>query len=115
MLRELGRVQLSLCNPPVGRGDAYTTAKLSLWREGACGANRRKYVYRELLWAGPPQADGCLYASSAEDVGVNHRGLHAPVPQELLDCSDVVTAHEEMSRKGVAEGMAGRVLGDADL
>jgi hypothetical protein len=48
-------------------------------------------------------------------VGVEHRGLHAPVSQELLDRPDVVTAHEGMGREGMAEGMAGRVLGDADL
>jgi hypothetical protein len=46
---------------------------------------------------------------------VDHRGLHAPVPQELLDRPDVVPTYEQMGREGMAERMAGRVLGDADL
>ena len=29
-------------------------------------------------------------ASSIEDMGINHRGAHVRVPQQLLDCPDVV-------------------------
>ena len=54
-------------------------------------------------------------AAAVDDVGVDHRGLHAPVPQELLDRPDVISSHEEMGRERVAEGMADRVLGDAGL
>jgi protein-S-isoprenylcysteine O-methyltransferase Ste14 len=37
------------------------------------------------------------------------------VPQEFLDRSGVIATHEEMGREGMAERVAGRVLGDADL
>jgi hypothetical protein len=86
------------------------------------------------LPAGSHQLDGCFYdtravveaselihraldspATAVEDVGIDHRGLHATVPQELLDGPDVITAHEEMGRERMAEGMAGRVLGDSGL
>jgi hypothetical protein len=50
-------------------------------------------------------------AATIEDVGIDHRGLHAAVPQELLDRPDVITAHEEMGREGMTERMAGRMLG----
>jgi len=51
-------------------------------------------------------------AAAVEDVGVDHRSLHAPVPQELPNRSNVVSAHEEIGREGMTERMASGVLGD---
>ena len=100
----------------------------------ACGADGLKCFSKWRLPVGSRQLDGCFYdtravveaselihraldspATAVEDVGIDHRGLHATVPQELLNRPDVITAHEEMSREGMAEGMAGCMLGDSDL
>jgi hypothetical protein len=52
-------------------------------------------------------------AAALEDVGVDHRGAHILVAEELLDRADVVTALEQVRGEGVAQRVAGRVLGDA--
>src|SRR5665647_2730538 len=49
----------------------------------------------------------------AEYVRVDHRGAHVPVAEQLLDGADVVAGLEQMRRKGVAESVAGGVLGYA--
>jgi hypothetical protein len=41
---------------------------------------------------------------------VDHRGLHTPVAQKLLDGSDVRAGLEEMRGEGVTEGVAGDAL-----
>lgn len=42
---------------------------------------------------------------------VDHRGLDAPVAEELLDGADVVSIFEQMGRERVAKGVAGNALG----
>lgn len=46
-------------------------------------------------------------------MSVHHGGPNIPVPQQLLDSSNVITRLEQMGRKGVAEGVTGGALGDA--
>ena len=48
-------------------------------------------------------------------MGVDHRGCHVPVSEELLDRPDVVTTFEEVSGEGVTKSMTGCVLGDVGL
>lgn len=50
-----------------------------------------------------------------EHVGVDHGGLDAPMPQELLHGPDVVPTQQEMGGERMAQGVAGGVLGDAGL
>ena len=45
-------------------------------------------------------------------MSVDHRRLHALVPQELLQGSNVVAVDQQVGGEGVAEGMAGRQLDD---
>ena len=40
-------------------------------------------------------------APTVQDVGVDHGGLDAPVPQELLDRPDVVAVQQEVSCEGM--------------
>lgn len=44
-------------------------------------------------------------ASLAQNMGVDHRGADVFVPQEFLDHPYVIPACEQVSGKGVAEGM----------
>src|SRR5687768_4127323 len=48
----------------------------------------------------------------AQDVGIDHRRGDVPVAQELLHRSDVVSTLEQMSGKGMAEGVASHSLAD---
>lgn len=48
-------------------------------------------------------------------MGVNHRGAHVSVAQELLYGADVIAAFQEVGRKGMAEGVAAGVLVHAGL
>ena len=50
--------------------------------------------------------------ATIEDVGVDHRRGHVLVAEELLHGADVVAVLQEMGGEGVAEGVAGRRLGD---
>ena len=52
-------------------------------------------------------------AAPVEDVGVDHRGPHAPVSQKFLHRSDVVAALKKMGSKGVSERMARCALREA--
>ncbi len=45
-------------------------------------------------------------------MGVDHGRADVLVTQEFLDCSDVVSILQEMRRKGVAQGVGARRLGD---
>ena len=84
---------------------------------------------RTLLAAGvqPVQRADDSVQSPAADVDVDHRGLDAavpqelldvpqigaaiePVPQQLLDRPNVVAVHQQVRGEGVAQGMAGRRL-----
>ena len=51
-------------------------------------------------------------SSAVEDVGVDHRGAHVPVAQQLLDRPDIVSVLEQVGGEGVAEGVAGDVFLD---
>ena len=48
-----------------------------------------------------------------EHVGIDHRGRHVAVAQQLLDRPDVGTVLQQMGGEGVAEGVAAGALGDA--
>jgi len=50
-----------------------------------------------------------------EDVGIDHGRLQIVVPEQLLDGADVGAALEQVSRKGMAEGVGGDVLRQARL
>src|SRR6266511_2515451 len=50
-----------------------------------------------------------------QDVGVNLRGGHVPVPEQLLDGPDVVVLLQKMCREGVAQRVGCAALGDAGL
>jgi hypothetical protein len=50
-----------------------------------------------------------------EDVGVDLGGSDAAVAEELLDGSDVGAVFEQVGGERVAQGMAGRALGDAGV
>lgn len=39
-------------------------------------------------------------------MGIDHRGAHILLSQELLDCADVLPSFQQVRRKGMAEGMA---------
>ncbi len=49
-----------------------------------------------------------MYSERAtiEYVGIDHGGAHVLMAQQLLDGADVLPAFQEMSCKGVAEGVA---------
>ncbi len=53
-------------------------------------------------------------AATIQDVGVNHGSTYVPVTKQLLNRSDVMPVPEEMRRKGVSKGMAGRPLREPD-
>jgi hypothetical protein len=52
---------------------------------------------RLILTAG--RADSARPAASIQDKGVDHRRLHAPVAQQLLDRADVVTEHDSVEQE----------------
>ena len=52
---------------------------------------------------------------SIEHVGVDHGRLHAPMPEQFLDCPDAVPIHQQVRREGMPQGMAGGRLGDPRL
>jgi len=45
--------------------------------------------------------------AAVEDVCVDHRGTHIPVPQQLLDRPDVVSVLEQVGGERVTECVAG--------
>ena len=49
-------------------------------------------------------------ASPVQDMGVDHRRPDTRVTEDLLNGPDVVTAHEQMCRERVTQGVHGRVL-----
>jgi hypothetical protein len=55
------------------------------------------------------------YAQTApvQHVRVDHGGSHARVAEQFLDSPDVIAIVQEVRREGMAEGVAGRALGDA--
>ena len=48
-----------------------------------------------------------------EDVGVDHRGGHFAVAEQLLHGADVVAGLEQVRREAVAQGVAGHPLDEA--
>jgi len=74
-------------------------------------------IVRRLLFSGrvieavEGASDGLRAA--VEDVGVDHRGSHAAVPEQGLHGTDVVAVLEQVGRERVAEGVAGRAFGEA--
>ena len=73
-----------------------------------------------LGWRGLQEVHRALDAPAAaiEHVSVNHRGLHALVPEELLHRPDVVAVHQQVRGEGVAHmarswlAIGGRMLHD---
>ena len=61
--------------------------------------------------------EGASYSLSApvEHVSVDHCRAHVFVAQQFLHSSDVVAALQEMSSKGVSEGMAAPRFGEAGV
>ena len=53
--------------------------------------------------------------AAVQDVGVNLRGGHVPVPEQLLDSPDVVVLLQKMCRERVAQRVGCAALGDAGL
>ena len=49
-------------------------------------------------------------AATVEDMSVDHGGLHALVPEELLHRPDVVAVYQQVRGEGVAQSVAGRQL-----
>jgi hypothetical protein len=49
---------------------------------------------------------------SVQHMRVNHRRLHAAMPQELLHRPDVIPRHQEMRGEAVSKGVDGRRLDD---
>lgn len=49
---------------------------------------------------------------SARHMGIDHGGLERCVPQELLDCPDIVALFQEMSGKAVTKGVRRNPLRD---
>ena len=45
-------------------------------------------------------------------MGVNHRGLDIFMTEQLLNRPDVISVLQEVGREGMAQGVAGRRLGD---
>ena len=58
-------------------------------------------------------ADDASSSRILQDVCVDHGGLHILVSEEFLDCPDVVAGHQQMSREGVAKGVAADLFGDS--
>lgn len=50
-----------------------------------------------------------------EDLGVDHRGLHAAVSEQLLNGADVVATGQQLRGEGVAEGVKSSELADRGL
>jgi hypothetical protein len=74
----------TICNP---QAEAYTLY-LALWR-------RRLQQVHRTLYTSP---------ASVKDMGVDHRGLHALVTEELLHGLDVVAVHQQVRGEGSAAG-----------
>lgn len=55
------------------------------------------------------------HGASIEHMGLDHRGAHVLVAQELLDRADVLAPLQQVGRKGMAEGVAAGLLGDSCL
>jgi len=55
-----------------------------------------------------------LYTSATpvEHVGIDHGGLHALVPEQLLYRPDVVAIHQQVRGERVSQGVTGCRLGD---
>src|SRR5436309_12288048 len=49
--------------------------------------------------------------ATVQDVGINLRGGHVPVPEQLLDSPDVVVLLQKMCREGVPQPRAGGAAG----
>ena len=54
-----------------------------------------------------------LERDAAHRVGINHRGAHVAVPQQLLDGANVVVGLQQVAGEAVAQGVRGGPLGDS--
>jgi hypothetical protein len=110
----ISRPQNKICAVRAQRWSAYTSkeAPISIHSREAYSCNRDLRLDRK---GGLQEVHRALDTPAApvEDVGVDHRRLHALVAEELLDGPDVVAVHQEVGGEGVAEGMAGRRLDEA--
>ena len=52
-------------------------------------------------------------AAELEHMGVDHRGRHVGVAQQVLDRADVIAVLQQVGCKGMTQGMRGRRLGNA--
>ena len=75
----------------------------------------RRYIW--FLHNTPPLqvVRGTLYAlaSPVQNMGINHRGFHVLMAEELLDCPNVVAPFQKIRRKGMAKGVAGGAFGES--
>ena len=51
-------------------------------------------------------------AAAVEDMGIDHGGFDVLVPEQLLDCSNIIAGLEEMCGEGVTQGMGCDMLVD---
>ena len=52
-------------------------------------------------------------AAAVEQVRVNLSGTDIGMPEEFLDCADIVASLEKLGRKTVAKGVGGSVFRDS--
>ena len=52
-------------------------------------------------------------ASPVQNMGINHRGFHVLMAEELLDCPNVVAPFQKIRRKGMPKGVAGGAFGES--
>ena len=75
---------------------------------------RRSVMCEVGTYLGSQPVHGAPHAepSTIEDVRVNHRRAHVPVPQEFLYCPDVIPILQEVRRKGMPKRVAAHPLRD---
>lgn len=44
-------------------------------------------------------------------MGIDHRGLHILMPQQLLHGTDIIASLQQMGSKGMAQGVRGYIFG----
>jgi hypothetical protein len=99
---------------PADRRASYTGGKARISTRAGAASTRHCYAQRRGE-TGSQEIHRALDApaTTVEHMGVDHRGLHALVPEELLHGPNVVAVHQKVRGKGMAQGVAGRRLDDA--
>src|SRR3990167_6626100 len=92
------------CEAPATPVGAVLTAKLF----STNGLTRR--WTRERRCSGPVQWADHSQPTTVEHVGVNLRGLHIGMTEQLLHRANVLAAFQQVSGKGVAQGVRGGQL-----